>query len=168
MAQNNYTPNNWYWNIGQSSIQVFSSASLTFVPLTDATYLAWVAAGNRTTRIDTGINLFDVLSTQVLPSLFSNGVAFRSTSIPSLNATYPCDSVAQQTMTGIMTSLNAGIVPGNGTNFLYNSVIFTSAQFLAVAKALTNYVYDFNLQLSEYLNSNGSSGSFPSVPIQIA
>jgi hypothetical protein len=41
-----YSPSNWYWIVAGSTTQVFSSASGSYVALTNATYEAWVAAGN--------------------------------------------------------------------------------------------------------------------------
>lgn len=53
---------NWYWVVAGSPTQVYSSAVGDFVPVTDATYQAWLAAGNAPTRIDTEANLGQVLS----------------------------------------------------------------------------------------------------------
>jgi hypothetical protein len=46
-----YTPNNWYWNVAANTDHVWSSAANGFVSLTDTTYVAWVAIGNRATNI---------------------------------------------------------------------------------------------------------------------
>lgn len=56
-----YTPGNWYWIVGGSSSQVYSSAVNNFVPVSDAAYSAWLAVGNTPTKIDTIQNLADVL-----------------------------------------------------------------------------------------------------------
>lgn len=55
---------NWYWSVQDSSptTQVYSSASGAFVPLTDATYTAWLADGTLPTNIDTAANLGAVLA----------------------------------------------------------------------------------------------------------
>jgi hypothetical protein len=47
----NYTVQNWYWVVGGS--QVYSSASASYVPATDTTYAAWLAAGGVPTKITT-------------------------------------------------------------------------------------------------------------------
>ncbi len=56
-----YTPNNWYWIVADSITQVYSSAVDDYVPVADAAYQAWLAAGNKATKIDTAQNLADVL-----------------------------------------------------------------------------------------------------------
>jgi hypothetical protein len=59
-----YNPAAWYWVVDGSTTQVYSSAGADFVPLTDATYLAWAAAGNRATAIDSTTSLQAVLGAQ--------------------------------------------------------------------------------------------------------
>ncbi len=58
-----YNAANWYWKVGDKSpdTQVYSSAVDDYVPLTNATYVAWLANGGRATPIDTEQNLADVL-----------------------------------------------------------------------------------------------------------
>lgn len=58
----NFTPANWYWAVANSTTQVFSSAVGDYVPTTDATHQAWLAAGNKPTKIDTESNLGGVLA----------------------------------------------------------------------------------------------------------
>jgi hypothetical protein len=58
---NNYNPSNWYWAVGGSTSQVWSSAAAAYVPATDATYAAWLAAGNAPTPIDSEASLAAVL-----------------------------------------------------------------------------------------------------------
>jgi hypothetical protein len=54
---------NWYWIVGGDSTQVYSSASGTFVPSTDATYLAWLATpGNWLATADTPATLGEYLA----------------------------------------------------------------------------------------------------------
>ena len=56
-----YNIYNWYWKVADNlpGSQVYSSASGTFVPLANATYVTWLAAdgGNTPTNIDTLVNL---------------------------------------------------------------------------------------------------------------
>lgn len=60
---------NWYWIVAGSATQVYSSAVDNYVPVADATYQAWLAAGNKPTKIDTAQSLADVLAAagQALP-----------------------------------------------------------------------------------------------------
>jgi len=66
-----YNPKDWYWIVAGSTTQVFSSARQAYVPVTDATYLAWRAA-NFPTQIISEVELIAVLAQQapgvVLPS----------------------------------------------------------------------------------------------------
>jgi hypothetical protein len=59
-----YNPANWYWTVQDRSpgTQVYSSAVVGYVALTDATYVSWLAAGGRTTTIAFEQDLFDLLS----------------------------------------------------------------------------------------------------------
>lgn len=57
-----FTPSAWYWHVGGDLTQAYSSASGAFVPAADATFQAWLAAGNQPTRIDSASNLGAVLA----------------------------------------------------------------------------------------------------------
>lgn len=57
-----YTPANWYWAVGGSTTQVFSSALGDYVPATDPTFLAWVESGGIATAIDSEASLGGTLS----------------------------------------------------------------------------------------------------------
>ena len=46
-----YNASNHYWIVGGSTTQVYSSASASYVAVADATYVAWLAAGNLPTKI---------------------------------------------------------------------------------------------------------------------
>ena len=57
-----YNPANWYWIVAGSEIEVWSSATAGFVPITDAKYSSWVDQGNTPTRIVSLQELRDVLA----------------------------------------------------------------------------------------------------------
>jgi len=57
-----YNPRNWYWIVAGSTTQVYSSASGDYVPVADATYQAWLAAGGVPTSIASEAELGDVLA----------------------------------------------------------------------------------------------------------
>lgn len=57
-----FTPANWYWIVGGSSTQVYSSAAGDYAATTDSTYQAWLGQGNKPTNIDTETNLGAVLA----------------------------------------------------------------------------------------------------------
>ena len=76
-----YNPANWYWIVGGSTTQVFSSVVGNYVPVTDATYVAWLASGGKPTPIDTEQNLYQVLvNAGVDPGVLTNSV---NVSVPS-------------------------------------------------------------------------------------
>lgn len=56
-----YNLNNWYWAVVGNSSQVFSSASMSFIPVDDATYEAWLEEGRFATPIDNNGDLYGVL-----------------------------------------------------------------------------------------------------------
>jgi hypothetical protein len=58
----NFTPANWYWIVGGSVTQVYSSAVGDFVAVSNPTYQTWLAAGNPPTTIDTEELLGGVLA----------------------------------------------------------------------------------------------------------
>lgn len=60
-----YTPANWYWIVAGSSTQVYSSAVSDYVPVGNASYVAWLVV-NAPTPIDTEANLGGVLATYLL------------------------------------------------------------------------------------------------------
>lgn len=57
-----YTPQNWYWIVGNDETQVYSSASGDYVPVSDATYVSWLADGGKATRITSSDELGEVLA----------------------------------------------------------------------------------------------------------
>lgn len=57
-----YNPANWYWAVGGSTKQVFSSAIGDYVGVTDPTFLAWVESGGFVTRIDSEVSLGETLA----------------------------------------------------------------------------------------------------------
>lgn len=67
-----FTPVNWYWVVAGSSSQVYSSTAGDYVTVDDATYQAWLAAGNKSTQIDTEANLAAVLAPYALRPVNAN------------------------------------------------------------------------------------------------
>jgi hypothetical protein len=67
-----YDPRVWYWTVATKSDSVFSGASGSYVPTSDATYQAWRAAGYWPTPLPDEQTLADVVMTalpNVVPSL---------------------------------------------------------------------------------------------------
>lgn len=61
-----FVPSAWYWNI--NGAEIYSSASGTVVPSTDATYVSWVAQGNTATFMPTSSSLDARLADFGLPA----------------------------------------------------------------------------------------------------
>lgn len=54
---------NWYWIVAGSTTQVYSSAAVAYVPVTDPIYLAWISNSlNKPLSIAVEQDLFDQLS----------------------------------------------------------------------------------------------------------
>ena len=58
----NYNPRDWYWIVAGSTTQVYSSKIGNYVPISDAAYVAWLAAGNTPSRIGTEAELGEALA----------------------------------------------------------------------------------------------------------
>ena len=59
-----YIPQQWYWVVNASTTQVYSSAAAAYVAVSDATYTAWLAAGNQPTPIASEVLLAAVFAAQ--------------------------------------------------------------------------------------------------------
>jgi hypothetical protein len=152
-----YTPSNWYWIVAGSTSQVYSSARAAYVPVTDATYVAWLAAGGRATAIDSEASLQDVLAqwfpagwaptlAQQATTALGAGVALVSSGTPALNGPYAIDGESRSDMLAEMVSLLANSVFTDGATTLgYADAAgvmhtFDVAQFKAFATAVASYV----------------------------
>ena len=167
-----YNPTNWYWAVAGNASVVWSSASLGYVPTTDATYTAWLAAGNSPTSIASAAELYQVMQQQVVPAIQTAGVQITSTSTPSLNGPYPIDEGSQSDMSAIAAGIAAGKgLPSGGSPFAYPNlegaeVVFTAEQFTAFAAAIEAYLYAFNQALAASIG--GGTTAMPSTALTIA
>lgn len=67
-----YRVRDWYWIVNGSITQVFSSKAKAYVAVSNATYRAWLARGNRPTPIPTEVKLFAVLAEEAIECLPDN------------------------------------------------------------------------------------------------
>jgi hypothetical protein len=166
-----YNPANWYWVVGGTASQVWSSARLQFVSSTDATYQAWLAAGNMATAIDSVADLGMVMQIQVVPLLQSTGVQLQSTGTPAMNGVYAVDPVSIGQAAAIAADLaNNDGLPGGGTTFTYTDALglhgpLTQVNFLNAYKALKNFIYECGQTLAT--NLAGGQAALPSQPVAI-
>jgi hypothetical protein len=121
-----------YWKVGADTNNVWSIADDNFVPSNDQTYLAWVAAGNRTTPIASTAELYDVIAQSYprqlagsAPSLDAyggltplqsftwrkdNGLNIVYTGTPSLNGLYAVDDIWRLYLMG-GALIRCGVIP---------------------------------------------------------
>jgi hypothetical protein len=108
---------------------------------------------------------------QIFAGLMAAGVTVTSSSDPSLNAVYSVTTAAQNNTTAIAASIAAGQgLPHGATSIQWLdadgvSHSFTAAQFLALADAIRNYVYD--LSIAEAALSAGRQTAWPASTIAI-
>jgi hypothetical protein len=160
-----YTPLNWYWVVGGSTTQVYSSASQSYVAVADATYSAWLAAGNKPTVIDTDNDLKIMLFQEDALS-----INLTSTGTPSLNGLYSVSKSSQLNVTETIDyfELN-GNFPGGVTTLPWMGSDGTAhtfpdtTNFKNFATAFANFV----AAIVEYIDSNGAAGAIPSTVITI-
>lgn len=147
----NYNPSNWYWVVAGSNTQVFASARNAYASNTDATYVAWVAAGNRTTPIDTEANLIAVLtaagvnvtvpSIAGLSSYLATATANKLASgitVAGFNVPTDPTSIALYSTLNIAAAVPTFTFPWQSGSGSY--VTLTAAQISAVYGAVNNYV----------------------------
>jgi hypothetical protein len=67
-----YNPRNWYWRVGGSTTQVYSSAVGNYVPVADATYQTWLTSGGLPTNILNEAELGEVLAQYSLRPIAAN------------------------------------------------------------------------------------------------
>jgi hypothetical protein len=166
-----YNPGAWYWIVAGSTTQVWSSQRLQFVPSTDATYAAWLAAGNTATAIDSVQDLAGVMQQQVLPILQTQGAQIQSSGTPAMNGIYGIDPVSIGQAAAIAADIaNGDGLPGGGATFTYTDAFgahgpLTQSNFLDAYKALKNFVYGCSQTLAA--NLAGGTASLPAQPLTI-
>jgi len=75
-----YTPENWYWKVAGSTTHVYSSAVGDYVPVDDATFVAWKSDGTLPTNIASAEELGEVLAPYNLRPVHENVLdAYRDT-----------------------------------------------------------------------------------------
>jgi len=168
-------PSDWYWIVDDDTTQVWSSAKARYVTLTDPLYEEWLES-HTPTKIDSEASLFGILMDKYpsgtpmgrLLAMMNGAIQITSSSKPSLNGTYAIDSASRGNITGIATSINAGLgVPGGAETFNYPDIQgqphqWTASLFIEFAREVMNFVY----AISQVLG--GHSVDIPSQPITIS
>lgn len=158
-----YTPMHWYWAVGDDTATVFSTDTMSYVPVDDSAFVTWSQAP---TLIGSSELLFGVLIDQWMPPYLAAGMQLESTGMPALNGTYSMDLISQQQITGIATSIAAGRgLPGGDVTFVYQGHSFDEASFLNFASAAADFVYATYQTLGQIVI--GGVGSLPPQPVVI-
>ena len=177
----NYSPSNWYWIVGGSTTQVYSSAAAAYVPITDATYETWLAAGNSPTKIDNETDLGGVFAAAGCPQCWyknaaqvaaaaalAAGLALTSTGTPALNGTYALSPTSLTQIAEVREDLlaNGGTFSEGGASFVWadsagSTHTFNPTNFAAFAAAVAKYVE----AVEEYADTG--TGSIPSNAVTI-
>lgn len=140
-----YRPADWYWIVAGSTTQVYSSARIAYMPVTDITYTSWLASGNRATRIATEQDLWDVLD--------ADGIALPPGAVVSdtakdriigqidratLKVLYRHENLVRELIRALRASSTAANTAATsaGLPATANSPDLTQVQFLVALKAL--------------------------------
>jgi hypothetical protein len=166
-----YTAVPWYWAVAGSTTQVWSSASLSYVAITDTTYAAWLARNNPT-RIASAGALATVMLQQVRPLVLAKGVQVNSSGTAAINSVYAMKPDVFNRL-ALITSLvaNAKGLPSGTSTFSYPDAAgtyhtFTSTLILNLATALQLYAYSWEQAMLTRVG--GGSASLPTTPVAIA
>ena len=160
-----FNPAIWYWVVAGSATQVWSSATLAYVPVADATYQAWLDAGNAATNIASAAELIEVIQNQVVAIVQSAGVTITSAATPALNGTYSIDGDTRANATAVCTGMALGKpLPGGGATINYPDMTgtmhaFAAADFVNFALAIENFIYEFDQALAATIA--GESAALP-------
>ena len=174
-----YNPAKWFWNVGGSTTQVYSSAAVAYVPITDATYTAFLASGGFPTAIDTEANLALVLSmaypagwpqtlAQQAEAAIGAGLTLTSPTIPLASVTFDCGAVTQDHIQSeaVALLLTGAFADGSATvpwpDLAGVNHTMTVAQFKTFAGAQGAYV------AALYKVLNGTLVTLPSASMTIA
>ena len=165
-----YNPANWYWIAGNKPGVVFASARSAYVPPGDASYAAWLVAGNQPTPILCDGELTHVLwksglvaaaraagvtslgaaggmtADDAVAMLCALGIEIASTSTPALDGVYPADPGSRSALQGLLVGyMLRGVFPGGLATVAYLDATgaahaMTQPQLQAVGAAMEDYV----------------------------
>jgi hypothetical protein len=159
-----YNPLKWYWAVGGSTTQVWSSQSMSYLPTSDTGFTAW-AVNNKATPIANAGALVQVMYTQVEPYILSLGAVVTSVATPSINATYSLTPDAFSKLNTILGLLsNSKPLPGGNTTFSFPDVTgnlhsFTQTNIVNLAAGLQNWRYQWETAVSTLIS--GGSATLP-------
>jgi hypothetical protein len=155
----------WYWIVGGSTTEVYSSAARAYVAVDNGAYVAWLQSGGTPTKIDTDANLKVVLFNEGALTLDVS-----STATPSLNGNYSVTSESQASINGVATYiLLNNKFPGNADTMPWMDADGGQHLFPDVGtfKNFATAYADFLAAVLVFINSGGTIGSIPSNQVTI-
>ncbi len=175
-----YNPANWYWIVAGDTTRAWSSAAAAYVPVSDATYAAWLAAGYVPTRIGSEADLQGVFAAQYPagwpPTLVQQaqaalgaGLTIASASAPAVNGTYAVDTGAQANITSTMLYVVVhSAFPGGAATISWVDVAGAvhAMPSIAVFQAFATAVADYVAALTEIVLTG--AGTLPAASVTIA
>lgn len=152
----NFNPRAWYWAVASNPGNVFSSASNNYVPETDATYVAWRAAGFAPSPIADETQLAASLrasAPELVPPFPAGLIVYANAkqwalatggftvTIAGSPRTFLTDTESQGLMTGkAVRFMQAGAPASTQWQFATGFVTIAAADFLAAATAIADFV----------------------------
>lgn len=154
----------WYWVVGEDETQVWSSATMSYIPQNTPAYVSWLSTGNFPIRIATKENMDTIISNltsggsvifRQARKYLNEGITITSTSDGWTSTfsvtTEPFGDSIWATLTREQEAINASSVTGNttfadGSNSLHwpdiNNTLRTlsPAQFIAFKTAIGTFV----------------------------
>jgi hypothetical protein len=147
-----YNPTNWYWQVLPSSA-VWSSASFSYVQSNNPTYVAWLLAGNQVSLLSSTSGqtaLSQIMTQSVIPVYLLSGLTVNFSAAPALSSVYALDVNTLTQIQAVAQDVACGMgFPGEVASFQYPDMSgvprsFTSLQFIALYRALRDYVSAVN------------------------
>jgi hypothetical protein len=167
-----YNVNDWYWQVGGDTTEVWSSSRFAYVPVNDAFFQQWLSNGNSLVQIDGIKSLMQVMASQRIPNYLGGGLAIISQSKDTLNATYALDSasilqlgiLARDVSSGFQLPLVANLVQYPDINA--NPISCSPEDIENIYTAARDYIAGINLAVSTLIS--GAAATLPSQPVTIA
>lgn len=152
MAGFAYNPADWYWAVGGHPGERFSSYEAQYVPLADARYAAWVAAGNTATSIQPDGELAVVLADAGLKD------ATLAVDPTNFNGQADADIIRAVTFAGVeVTSLCEFTGSLSGSTLTVSAV---TSGALAVGDLITGSGIALGTEVSSLGTGTGGTGTY--------
>lgn len=166
-----FNVNDWYWLVGNTITQVWSSSRFAYVPVNDAFYQQFLLLGNNPVQIDTAKNLGLVMATQRVPGYLASGLAIVSTGNSGVSATYALDDSSVSQLGNLARDIACAFgLPMESTTVSYpdinsNPIVCGPSDITNIYLAIRDYVASVNFAVTQLVN--GSTATLPTQPVTI-